>query len=114
MIGYDRAMKQPYYTKIPDFFCGLPISPAAFRVAVTLASYSKSRGECTCAVGTIAACCRMSVSTARRALHELEQQGLIQSFPRYEYSGPHPRQTSNGYRLCWELGPETGKTISCV
>ena len=100
--GIIESMNSNYYTRIPDEFLDLPVSPAAFRVAATIASFCKRSGTCTCAVATLARRCLLGESTVRRALRELEEAGMIQSFNRYVESGRYFRQTSNGYRLCWD------------
>ncbi len=96
-----KTMNTQFYTKIPDYLLNLPIPPAAFRVLLTLASFAKQRGECTCALPTLCARCHLSLNTVRKALRELEEMGLIQPFPRYQEQGGRLRRTSNGYRLGW-------------
>ncbi len=63
------------------------LSHRAVAVYMYLDERSNKNGQCWPAIPTIARDMKISVSTVKRALHDLEKAGLIQREQRYRASG---------------------------
>ena len=70
-----------------DFLYRAELPHRALSVYIYLRDRANKHGECWPAIPTIARDMKISVSTVKRALHDLEKAGLIQREQRYRASG---------------------------
>lgn len=70
-----------------DFLYRTEIPHRAVSVYVYLMDRADKDGQCWPAIPTIAKDLKLSISTVRRALHDLRKEGLIESEQRYRTKG---------------------------
>lgn len=83
----------------------LGLSHKAVSVYCYLANHADKKGECFPSVGRIAEDLSLSTCTVFRAFNELEENGLLERFPRYH---PQGGRRSSLYRIKGEISKTGG------
>lgn len=99
----DRGLRWLWLDRVHDLTCDETLSQSASHVALALAVYyMNGSSEAWPSQQTLAASTHRSQSTVKRALHELETQGLLEI-----RRGPPAQTSGNVYRLA--AGSETSE-----
>ena len=95
----EKKNKTPYFIMPVDLF-ERGLSPYELAVYAYLCRCADKEGLSFPSVHTVANACCVGISTARRALHSLEQKGLIAATAHYiQTATGQPRRSSNHYLI---------------